>query len=58
MIMQKFYFSRVEKTAVFAEDEEEARLQLADLYQESEDFVLDDVRPAIEVEPGVWKVLK
>ena len=54
---KKYYFSRKESAAVHADDEETARLHLADLYADSESFILDDVMDVIETEPGVYKAI-
>jgi hypothetical protein len=54
---KKYYFSRKESAAVHADNEEEAWLQLAQLYESSEDFILDDVFDVIETEPGVFKAV-
>ncbi len=54
---KKYYFVREERAAIHADDEETARLHLADLYADSESFILDDVMDVIEVEPGVFKAI-
>ena len=54
---KKYYFSRKESAAIHADNEEEARLQLAQIYDASEDFILDDVMDVIELGPGEYKVV-
>jgi hypothetical protein len=54
---KKYYFSRKENATIHADNEEEARLELAQLYESSEDFILDDVMDIIEIEPGVYKAV-
>lgn len=56
-ITKKYYFSRKESAAVHADNEEEARLQLAQLFADSESFILDDVMDVLETEPGVFKAI-
>lgn len=54
----KFYFSRVQKAAIMAEDEEQARAQLEGYYgDDTEDFILDDAKPMILL-GGEWVVAK
>lgn len=50
---KKYYFSRTENAAVYADNEEEARLELASLYDNSEDFILNNVVAGIDVD-GVF----
>jgi hypothetical protein len=55
--MKKFYFMREQRAAEMAEDEESARLMLAEVYgDDTEDFILMDVKDMIEIAPGEWKV--
>jgi hypothetical protein len=54
---KKYYFSRKETANVIADSEEEARIELATIYAESEDFILDDVMDLIELSPGEYKVV-
>jgi len=54
-LMKKYYFSRNERAAVFAETEEDARLQLG---EDSEEFILDDVRDCLPDGPGQWRVIQ
>jgi len=54
---KKYYFSRKENAAIYADDEEMARLHLAQIYGDSEDFILDDVMDVIELSPGEYKVV-
>lgn len=54
---RKYYFSRKESAAIYADNEEEARLQLGQIYEDSESFILDDVMDVIETEPGTFKAV-
>lgn len=54
---KKYYFSRKESASVYADNEEEARLELAQIYAESESFILDDVMDVVELGPGEYKVV-
>lgn len=53
---KKYYFSRKEAVAIHADNEEEARLQLGQIYEDSESFILDDVMDVIEVD-GTFQVV-
>lgn len=57
-LMKKYYFSRVQHVAIFAEAEEDARLQLGQDIVDSEDFILDDVRDCVPDGPGQWRVIQ
>lgn len=55
--IRKYYFSRKEAAAVLSDNEEEARLVLAQHYESSEDFILDNVIEGVEVD-GVFTPTK
>jgi len=54
---KKYYFSRKENAAIYADDEEMARLHLAQIYGDSEDFILDDGDGRHRTITGEYKVV-